>query len=160
MGLFHSPLGDGYPNIVSPSYFTFDILLVILFSSVVPPWVSEVINIFPPSLCCSVVLTFLASGSVPRCECLSVVPILSGEIVLRLRCSLPVAISFHGLHCPWGFLPMTLASATHSWCGFVWAPHLVLLSDMLDLFIVPLSFSWRGSMLVFHVYVLHNSDRF
>ena len=28
-----------------------------------------------------------------------------------------------------------------------WVPHLVLPSDMVDLFIVPLTFSWRGSML-------------
>ena len=38
-----------------------------------------------------------------------------------------------------GFLPMTLASASHSWCGFFWVPHLVLRSDMLDILLCPTS---------------------
>ena len=82
-------------NLISPLIFYWWFLSPQLFHLGCLRWFN-----FPPSLCCSVDLTFLASWGVPRWGCLLSCAYFSGKIMLRLRCSLPVAISFHGLHCP------------------------------------------------------------
>ena len=50
LGLIHSRLGDCYSDLGSESYFTFAILPVILLTSVIPPWQSEVIYFVSPLL--------------------------------------------------------------------------------------------------------------
>ena len=68
---------------------------------------------------------------------------LFSGVIICLRCLLPIAISFPafllflGLRYVLVLLPKILASASHSWCGFFWVPHLILCSGMLDVLYCP-----------------------